>query len=59
MSVQYGEGLVDHAHIELTPLSTAAVGIYLPVPKTERLCLLQWSRAGGFDIDLRYVGGND
>ncbi|EMA18993.1 hypothetical protein [Haloarcula argentinensis] len=59
MSVQYGDGLVDHTHVELTPLSTAAVGIYVPVPRTEKLCLVQWSRAGGVDIDLRHVGGDD
>jgi len=59
MSVQYGEGVIDHAHVEITPLSTAAVGVYVPVPRTERLCLLQWSRSGGVDIDLRHVGGDD
>ncbi|GAA3882789.1 hypothetical protein [Haloarcula argentinensis] len=59
MSVQYGEGIIDHAHVEVTPLSTAAVGVYVPLPMTERVCLLQWSRSDGVDIDLRHIGGDD
>jgi len=55
MTVQYGEGLIDHAHIELTPVSTAAVGLYIPVPRTDRLALVSWSRSTGIDLDLREV----
>lgn len=55
MTVQYGEGLVDHAHVDLTSVSTACLGVYLPVPRTHRLALISWSRSRGLDLDLREV----
>lgn len=55
MTVQYGSGIIDHAHIELLPVSSAAVGVYLPVPRTSRLLLCKYSRATGPDIGLREV----
>lgn len=55
MSVQYGEGIVDHAHVELTPVSTASLGLYIPLPRTDRLALLSWSRSRGLDLDVREV----
>ena len=55
MTVQYGKGLVDHAHIEVLPFSSAAVGVYVPVPRTSRLLLCKWSRASGLDVGLREV----
>jgi len=55
MSVQYGEGLVDHAHVELTTVSTASVGLYIPLPRTDRLALVSWSRGRGLDLDVREV----
>ena len=55
MSVQYGEGLIDHAHVKLLPVSSAAVGVYLPVPRTHRLLLCKFSRPSGLNVGLREV----
>lgn len=55
MTVKYGKGLIDHAHVEMLPVSSAAVGVYLPVPRTSRLLLCKWSQASGLDVGLREV----
>jgi hypothetical protein len=55
MTVQYGEGWFDHSHVELTPVSTASVGLYIPLPGTEKLALVSWSRGRGLDLDVREV----
>jgi len=55
MTVQYGEGLIDHADLEVFPTSSAAVGVYLPVPRTTRLLLCKCSRATGAGIGLEEV----
>jgi hypothetical protein len=53
MTIQYGEGWVDHAHVELFPVSTAAVGFYIPSPVTDHVLLVKYSRARGADLDVR------
>lgn len=52
MTVQYGKGLIDHAHVEILPASSAAAGVYVPVPRTSRLLLCKYSRGSGLTVDL-------
>ncbi|MBX0350528.1 hypothetical protein [Haloarcula pellucida] len=51
--MQHGEGLVDWAHFEVTPLSSAAVGVYIPSPFSDHTVLLAYRRNGGPEVDVR------
>jgi len=51
--IQYGDGRVDWAHVEITPLSQARVGVYLPIPLLGALVLLAYRRSTGLEVDLQ------
>lgn len=51
--MQYGQGRVDWAHVELTPLSSLRLGVYVPLPRSDRLALLAYRRSSGIEVDLK------
>ncbi|MDS0280324.1 hypothetical protein NDI85_21295 [Halomicroarcula sp. S1AR25-4] len=51
--MQYGQGLVDWGHLEVTPLSRAAVGVYIPSPFSDHTLLLAYRRGSGPEVDIR------
>jgi len=51
--IQYGDGWIDWAHVEITPLSKARVGLYLPVPTSPKVALVAYRRSSGVEVDLR------
>jgi len=51
--IQYGDGWIDWAHVEITPLSQARLGLYLPVPTSTKVALLAYRRSSGLEVDLQ------
>ncbi|GGK74365.1 hypothetical protein [Haloarcula sebkhae] len=50
--MQYGQGRIDWAHVELTPLSSLRLGVYVPLPR-DRLALLAYRRSTGIEVDFK------
>ncbi|WP_154021059.1 hypothetical protein [Haloarcula sp. CBA1127] len=51
--MQYGQGWIDWAHVEITPLSSMRFGVYLPSPVSDHVTLLAYRRSTGLEVDVR------